>query len=126
MIGDGINTVRINGEVKHITDLEPATLCLEWTKLKNENNELYEYNKRINSGWRGVILRLLGIHLPDKKTLSSKVLMLKVSLSIQTEAAPAAFCYNWLAEITQDALKGHGGATRRRPRSEGTQKALRL
>lgn len=72
MNGDGMNTVRINGEVKHITDLEPATLCLEWTKLKNENNELYEYNKIINSGWRGVILRLLGIHLPDKKDIFIK------------------------------------------------------
>ncbi len=54
--------------------------------------------------------------------------MLKVSLSIQTEAAPAAFCYNWLAEITQDALKGHGGATRRRPpqRSEDSKSVTAL
>ncbi|OAT35712.1 hypothetical protein M988_4409 [Hafnia paralvei ATCC 29927] len=70
MSGEGINTVRINGEVKHITELDPVTLCLEWTKLKNENKELYRCIDEANSGWRGFILRLMGVRLPDGKTLS--------------------------------------------------------
>lgn len=68
--GDGINTVRINGEVKHIIELDPETLCLEWTKLKNENKELYRCIDEVNSGWSGFILRLMGVHLPDGKTIS--------------------------------------------------------
>ncbi|HAG4612912.1 TPA: hypothetical protein G8549_004525 [Salmonella enterica] len=70
MSGEGINTVRINGEVKHITELDPVTLSLEWTKLKNENKELYRCIDEANSGWRGFILRLMGIRLPDGKTIS--------------------------------------------------------
>ncbi|ETB96827.1 hypothetical protein CFSAN001681_22835, partial [Salmonella enterica subsp. enterica serovar Cerro str. CFSAN001681] len=38
--------------------------------LKNENNELYRSIKEANSGWRGFILRLIGVHLPDGKTIS--------------------------------------------------------
>ncbi len=49
--GQGINTVRINGEIKHISDLDPVTLSMEWTKLKNENNELYRCIREANSGW---------------------------------------------------------------------------
>lgn len=30
--GNGINTVTVNGKVKHITELDYITLCLEWTK----------------------------------------------------------------------------------------------
>lgn len=70
--GDGINTVRTGNEVKHITELDALTLCNEWSKLKKENSDLYEYHRKINSGWRGVILRLLGIHLPDKKDILLK------------------------------------------------------
>lgn len=70
MTGNGINTVRINNEVKHITDLDPVTLGLEWTKLKNENNELYRCIAEANSGWRGFILRLIGVRLPDGKIIS--------------------------------------------------------
>lgn len=70
MTDNGINTVRINNEVKHITELDPVTLSLEWAKLKNENNELYRSIKEANSGWRGFILRLIGVHLPDGKTIS--------------------------------------------------------
>lgn len=29
MTGNGINTVRINNEVKHITELDPVTLSLD-------------------------------------------------------------------------------------------------
>lgn len=32
--GNGINTVTVNGKVKHITELDYITLCLEWTKLR--------------------------------------------------------------------------------------------
>ncbi len=67
--GQGINTVRINGEIKHISDLDPVTLSMEWTKLKNENNELYRCIREANSGWRGVILRLIGVRLPDGRTV---------------------------------------------------------
>ena len=35
--GNGINTVTVNGKVKHITELDDITLCLEWTKLREEN-----------------------------------------------------------------------------------------
>ncbi|TDB41267.1 hypothetical protein [Photorhabdus khanii] len=69
MTGQGINTVNINGEIKHITDLDPATLSLEWTKLKNENNELYRCIKEANSGWRGLILRLIGVRLGEHKNV---------------------------------------------------------
>lgn len=50
MVGEGINTVRVNGEVKHISELDPATLSIEWSKLKNENSELYRCIKEANSG----------------------------------------------------------------------------
>ncbi len=33
-------------KVKHITELDDITLCLEWTKLREENNRLYEINNR--------------------------------------------------------------------------------
>ncbi|HDL8055946.1 TPA: hypothetical protein U5E31_003982 [Yersinia enterocolitica] len=65
--GDGINTVRLNGEVRHILDLDEQSLCSEWSKLKRENNELYQINRLANSGWRGLILRLIGVVLPDKR-----------------------------------------------------------
>ncbi len=44
LTGNGINTVTVNGKVKHITELDDITLCLEWTKLREENNRLYEIN----------------------------------------------------------------------------------
>ena len=69
MTGSGMNTVRINNEVKHISELDSETLSLEWNKLKNENNELYRCIKEANSGWRGFVLRLIGVHLPDGKTI---------------------------------------------------------
>ncbi len=36
LTGNGINTVTVNGKVKHITELDDITLCLEWTKLREE------------------------------------------------------------------------------------------
>lgn len=60
--GNGINTVTVNGKVKHITELDDITLCLEWTKLREENNRLYEINNQANRGWRGFILRLIGVN----------------------------------------------------------------
>lgn len=69
MTGSGMNTVRINNEVKHISELDSETLSLEWNKLKNENNELYRCIKEANSSWRGFVLRLIGVHLPDGKTI---------------------------------------------------------
>ena len=46
--GNGINTVTVNGKVKHITELDDITLCLEWTKLREENNRLYEINNQVD------------------------------------------------------------------------------
>ena len=66
MTGRGINTVRIGDEVKHITELDALTLMHEWSKLTKENADLYDYNRQVNRGWRGFILRLMGIHLPEK------------------------------------------------------------
>lgn len=68
--GNGINTVTVNGKVKHITELDYITLCLEWTKLREENNRLYEINNKANRGWRGFILRLIGVNLPERISYS--------------------------------------------------------
>lgn len=65
--GTGVNTVRIGDEVKHITELDDTTLSYEWSKLKTENADLYGYNRKVNQGWRGFILRMIGVHLPDKE-----------------------------------------------------------
>ncbi|EGT5662975.1 hypothetical protein AGJ34_21620 [Cronobacter dublinensis subsp. dublinensis] len=67
MTGSGINTVCIEGEIKHITDLDAMTLSNEWSKLKNENAALYRYNHQASQGWRGHALRLMGVHLLDKE-----------------------------------------------------------
>lgn len=64
-VGNGINTVIINGEVKHITDLDDITLCAEWAKLIKERNELYKINQQANKGWRGLVLHLIGVSLPS-------------------------------------------------------------
>ncbi|QXN65322.1 hypothetical protein J8M99_26105 (plasmid) [Serratia fonticola] len=66
--GTGINTVEVNGEVKHIRELDGLTLEMEWTKLKNEINSLYAKNAHANAGLRGLALRLVGISLPNNKT----------------------------------------------------------
>lgn len=50
MTGRGINTVRIGDEVKHITELDALTLMHEWSKLKKENADLYDYNGQVNGG----------------------------------------------------------------------------
>jgi len=65
----GINTVKINGEYVHITDLDSQTLCAEWTKRQSELNELYAINAKANEGWRGMLLKLIGIKLPDKRVI---------------------------------------------------------
>lgn len=82
--GNGINTVTVNGKVKHITELDYITLCLEWTKLREENNRLYEINNKANRGWRGFILRLIGVNLPDKRTTAA--------WRLQIENRPGSSC----------------------------------
>ncbi|AQV76946.1 hypothetical protein AW083_23900 [Escherichia coli] len=57
------------------------TLCLEWTKLREENNRLYEINNKANRGWRGFILRLIGVNLPDKRTEFTQRLLLTRKIS---------------------------------------------
>lgn len=66
MSGRGVNTVTVNGEVKSILDLHPVVLSQQWSLLVHENSSLYEANKKATSGWRGLILRLLGVKLPQK------------------------------------------------------------
>lgn len=63
----GIHTVIVEGEAKHITELDDVTLCTEWAKLKGENNRLYAANEKICYGWRGLVLRMLGITLQCRK-----------------------------------------------------------
>jgi hypothetical protein len=65
--GRGINTVEIDGEVIHVTDLEPDILCEQWSKRQRELNELYITNSDLNNSWKGWVLKLFGINLPDKK-----------------------------------------------------------
>lgn len=36
LTGNGINTVTVNGKVKHITELDDITLCLEWTNYERK------------------------------------------------------------------------------------------
>ena len=43
--GNGINTVTVNGKVKHITELDDITLCLEWTKLREEKGSDAQWNE---------------------------------------------------------------------------------
>lgn len=64
-ISDSINTICVNGIVKHITDIDSKTLCFEWSKLMNERNTLYKINKQAKTGWRGFVLRLIGVSLPS-------------------------------------------------------------
>lgn len=66
LVNRGINTVVINGQVRHITDLDPLTLISQWSNLIEEQRSLYAANKTASSGWRGFLLRLLGINLPQK------------------------------------------------------------
>jgi hypothetical protein len=47
----------------------PAQLCDQWCKRQRELKDLYEINRMANSGWKGLVLSLLGIHLPDKRTV---------------------------------------------------------
>ncbi|WP_087892160.1 hypothetical protein, partial [Escherichia coli] len=56
-------------------------LCLEWTNLREENNRLYEINNQANRGWRGFILRLIGVNLPDKRTEFTQRLLLTRKIS---------------------------------------------
>ncbi|CAH0300249.1 hypothetical protein SRABI13_04361 [Erwinia aphidicola] len=65
--GNGINTVSVNGKLKHITELDDLTLCNEWLKLKKDNDQLYEFNREVSKGWRGFILKIIGINLPKKE-----------------------------------------------------------
>jgi hypothetical protein len=63
----GITTVTIDGQNKNINELNPLELQSEWIKIKHEINDLYSVNEKANNGWRGVILKLIDVHLPDRK-----------------------------------------------------------
>lgn len=45
-MANGINTVNLNGEVKHITELDDLSLCNEWTKIKEENHHLLKLTEK--------------------------------------------------------------------------------
>ena len=67
--GGGINTVLIDGQRVHITDLDHRALCEVWADRQQEINELYRVNKQANDGWlgwRGAVLRLIGVALPER------------------------------------------------------------
>lgn len=66
----GINTVKLNGEFIHITDLDAQTLCSEWTKEQLIINNLYAANRKANAGWRGMVLRAIGVRLQTTKERS--------------------------------------------------------
>lgn len=65
----GVAAVTINGQIKNIYELNPLELQFEWIKLKHEINDLYSINAKANEGWRGAILKLIGVHLPDRKLI---------------------------------------------------------
>jgi len=52
--------------VKHITELDALTLMHEWSRLKKENAHLYDYNRQVNRGWRGFVLRRTGLWFLDQ------------------------------------------------------------
>jgi hypothetical protein len=55
-----------------------------------ENADLYDYNRQVNRGWRGFILRMMGIHLPDNDRVRLQGINARKTPSIQNEATPAA------------------------------------
>ena len=58
-------------------------------KAYKKNADLYDYNRQVNRGGAAFILRLMGIHLPDKTVFAFMALMSKrIHLSL-TEAVPA-------------------------------------
>lgn len=62
----GIAAVRHNDKVMLISELDPVTLSLKWSELKEDNIRLYEVNEKYSSGWRGFILKIIGVRLPIK------------------------------------------------------------
>jgi hypothetical protein len=61
----------------------------EWSRLKKENAHLYDYNRQVNRGWRGFVLRLMGIHLPDNDRVRLQGINARKNPSVPTEASPA-------------------------------------
>lgn len=65
----GINTVKLNSEFIHITDLDEKTLCEEWAKRQRDLRELYDINLKANQGWCGMILKIIGVNLPERNVV---------------------------------------------------------
>jgi len=66
---NGLNTVEINGETIHITDLNDSDLCKFWSERQRTLEYLYRKNEKYNKSWKGIVLKLIGVHLPDNKTI---------------------------------------------------------
>ncbi|EOQ5230225.1 hypothetical protein C1J46_RS22675 [Escherichia coli] len=50
-------------------------------ELLERLNRLYEINNQANRGWRGLILRLIGVNLPDKRTEFTQRILLTRKIS---------------------------------------------
>ncbi len=76
----------INGNKANINDLTHPELNAEWLKLKDEIQGLYISNEDAYNGWkgwRGVLLKLIGVNLPLIRgeylfTTSNEKLKLKI------------------------------------------------
>ena len=82
----GIHTVIVVGLAMHITGLVDFTLCYVCAMLIIVNNRLYAANEKICSGWRGFVLRLLGITLSCRKP----VILLGADAKNQNDAVKGA------------------------------------
>lgn len=65
----GIYTVEIDGEHIEITALEPDTLRRVWAERTRDRNDLLTLCDRANRGWRGIVCRLIGVRLPDRRRI---------------------------------------------------------
>lgn len=55
--------------IDHEIEKQLSTKLKNKSKLENELAELYRINSKINKSWKGKILRLLGVNLPDNQAV---------------------------------------------------------
>ncbi|KMK87258.1 hypothetical protein KCQ_05596 [Pectobacterium atrosepticum ICMP 1526] len=68
-VGWGDNMVCVNGERKDISELDRPTACNELDKLTKKIHSLSHENRLANKGWRGVVLKLIGVKLDQGNDL---------------------------------------------------------